>query len=182
MLVKNALKHTKLVLRHKWLVFKFACRVGIPWRGFMHDWSKFSPTEFGESIKYYKGTYSPITEARLQNGYSKAWVHHASKNRHHYQYWVDWTATGPKPVLMPYKFVAEMICDKISAGMTYAGNNYSDSEPLEYYERERKTALIDERIDKVLIEFFTELKEKGLKKTLKKKKIKAIYNKYCGNI
>ena len=48
-------KHTKLVIKHKWVVFKLCCKIGIPWRGFMHDWSKFSPTEFWESIKYYRG-------------------------------------------------------------------------------------------------------------------------------
>ena len=84
MLLKNALKHTKLVLRHKWVVFKLCCRVGIPWRGFMHDWSKFSPTEFCESIRYYVGTHSPIEECRRNKGYSYAWVHHVSKNKHHY--------------------------------------------------------------------------------------------------
>ena len=45
--------HLKTVLTHKWWVFKYACKLGIPWQGFMHDMSKFSPTEFFESVKYY---------------------------------------------------------------------------------------------------------------------------------
>lgn len=179
---KNILRHIKLVLKHKWLVFKFACKIGIPWRGFMHDWSKFSPTEFGESINYYMGTHSPVTEARRQNGYSKAWVHHVGKNKHHYQYWVDWNSNGPMPVVMPYKYVAEMICDKLSAGIVYSGRNYNDSEPIKYYEKERKTAVIHESVDKVLLEVFTQIENKGIKKTLKRKNLKSIYNKYCGNI
>lgn len=63
-ILTNALKHIKLVMKHKWLVFKFSLKVGIPFRGIMHDLSKFSPTEFFESIKYFEGTTSPIT--RLQ--------------------------------------------------------------------------------------------------------------------
>ncbi|MBR0350774.1 MAG: catalase [Clostridia bacterium] len=174
-------KHIALVSKHKWTVFKLCCRVGIPWRGLVHDLSKFSPTEFLESIKYYTGTISPIKECRKVNGYSMAWVHHVNKNKHHYQHWVDWGIT-PKPVIMPYKYVAEMICDKIAAGIVYEGKNWTESEPIEYYLKERESALIHERIDKVLLEVFTQLKDNGIKKTLKRKNIKAIYNKYCKNV
>ena len=76
MIIKGAIKHTTLIMRHKWYVFVFCTKIGMPIRGLMHDMSKFSPTEFLESIKYYKGTYSPITECKRKNGYSKAWLHH----------------------------------------------------------------------------------------------------------
>lgn len=49
----NIIGHTKTVLKHKWVVFKLCCKAGIPWRGLVHDLSKFSPTEFWESAKYY---------------------------------------------------------------------------------------------------------------------------------
>ena len=42
----NTLKHFNLVTRHRWVVFKLCCKAGIPWRGLVHDLSKFSPTEF----------------------------------------------------------------------------------------------------------------------------------------
>ena len=58
------INHIVLVTKHKWLVFKFCCKIGLPWRGFMHDWSKFSPTEFWESVKYYNGSMSPILFAK----------------------------------------------------------------------------------------------------------------------
>ena len=45
-MLRKIVGHIKTVTKHKWLVFKLCCRAGIPWRGFMHDWSKFSPTEF----------------------------------------------------------------------------------------------------------------------------------------
>ena len=41
----NTLKHFNLVTRHRWVVFKLCCKAGIPWRGLVHDLSKFSPTE-----------------------------------------------------------------------------------------------------------------------------------------
>lgn len=179
MLLKKALKHIKLVSKHKWIVFKLCCKVGIPWRGFMHDWSKFSPTEFGESIKYYTGTHSPISDARKEKGYSNAWVHHVAKNKHHYQHWIDWNAKGPLPVIIPYKYVAEMICDKIAAGIIYEGKNWTQSEPIEYYTKERETAIIHKAIDELLIELFSQVKVDGIKKSLKKRNIKALYKKHC---
>ena len=178
MSVKNVFKHIALVSKHKWVVFKLCCRVGEPWRGLVHDLSKFSPTEFFESIKYYTGTHSPIKECRNTIGYSKAWVHHVSKNKHHYQHWIDY-GKYPKPVVMPYKYVAEMICDKIAAGIVYEGKKYSDSEPLEYYMVEREYAIIHKCVDKTLIQVFTQLKENGMKKTLKRKNLKTLYEKNC---
>ena len=179
MLFKNILKHTKLVFRHKWVVFKLCCKIGIPWRGFMHDWSKFSPTEFGESVKYYVGTHSPIKEARIDKGYSYAWVHHVSKNKHHYQYWIDFTANGPVPVIIPYKYVAEMICDKLAAGIIYQGKNWTNDHQLNYYLKERQDGLIHTAIDAILLEVFTEVKDNGIDKTLTKKNIKSLYKKHC---
>ena len=45
-MLKKIWKHFKLITKHKWIVFKLCCRVGMPWRGLIHDLSKYSPTEF----------------------------------------------------------------------------------------------------------------------------------------
>ena len=45
-IVSNFFKHIKLVCKHRWLVFRFSLKLGIPFRGFMHDFSKFSYDEF----------------------------------------------------------------------------------------------------------------------------------------
>lgn len=71
--IKNTIKHFNLITRHKWEVFKLCCRIGIPWRGVLHDLSKYSPTEFWESVKYYNGKKSPIIVCRRKKWYSKAW-------------------------------------------------------------------------------------------------------------
>ena len=68
-IVSNFFKHIKLVSKHKWLVFKFSVKLGIPFRGLMHDLSKFSYDEFWESVKYYDGKVSPITKCKKENGY-----------------------------------------------------------------------------------------------------------------
>lgn len=56
----NTFRHFKKVCTHKRWVFYYCCKVGIPFQGLVHDLSKFSPTEFWESVKYYQGTSSPI--------------------------------------------------------------------------------------------------------------------------
>ena len=60
----NVFKHLWLVMKHKHRVFINCCKCGIAWRGIVHDLSKFSPTEFFESVKYYQGNRSPIGVCR----------------------------------------------------------------------------------------------------------------------
>lgn len=174
----NIFKHTKLVLKHKWVVFKLCCKVGIPWRGFMHDWSKFSPTEFFESIKYYVGNRSPIFLCKEDKGYSEAWLHHKGRNKHHHEYWIDLTLPE-KTSIMPYKYAAEMICDKMAAGIVYQGKKWTKDWQINYYMRERDKCLIHPEIDKFMIATFTEVSQKGLDATLTKQNIKKLYEKYC---
>ena len=171
-------KHTKLVLKHKWVVFKLCCRIGIPWRGFMHDWSKFSPIEFWEGVKYFDGHKSPISVCKVDKGYSEAWLHHKGRNKHHPEYWVD-TSLPDKSVIMPYKYAAEMICDKIAAGIVYSGESWKPSTQIEYYMKERSLYIIHPQIDIFMMAVFTEVSQNGLKKTITKQNIKNLYEKYC---
>lgn len=177
--MKNIIKHIILITKHKWLVFIFCCKIGIPFRGFMHDWSKYSPTEFLESIKYYKGDRSPIVECKKIEGYSKAWLHHKGRNKHHPEYWVDETAPDSTPV-MPYKYVAEMICDKLAACKIYNGKNFTNSSELEYWKKERKESRINKKVSNMLTEVFTQVSKQGINATLTKKNIKELYKKHCG--
>ena len=174
----NIFKHLKLVLKHKWVVFKLSCRIGIPWRGFLHDLSKFSLEEFGESAKYYNGHGSPITICKKEKGYSKAWLHHKGRNKHHPEYWIDLTLPE-KTVIMPYKYAAEMICDKLSAGIVYNGKSWTPNTQIEYYNRERQKTLINPHIDNFMRDVFTQVSKKGINKVLTKSNVKELYEKYC---
>jgi len=172
------LKHIKLVMKHKWVVFKLCCKVGIPWRGFMHDWSKFSPIEFWESVKYYDGQKSPISLCKVDKGYSEAWLHHKGRNKHHPEYWVD-TSLPEKAVILPYNYAAEMICDKIAAGIVYSGKKWQLDTQIKYYMKERECYITHPQIDKFMIATFTEVSKNGIEKTLTKQNIKKLYEKYC---
>lgn len=178
MKLSNILKHIKLVFKHKLVVFKLCSKIGIPWRGFLHDWSKFSPEEFFESIKYYDGHKSPIVICKKKNGYSKSWLHHKGRNKHHPEYWID-MSLPEKAIIMPYKYTAEMICDKLAAGITYNGKDWRKDTQIKYYLEERKTSVVNPQIDKLLIDVFLQVSEKGIDKTLTKTNIKNLYEKYC---
>ena len=154
MYLKNVIKHFGLITHHKWVVFKLCCTIGEPWRGLVHDMSKYSPTEFIESSKYYTGKYSPISEAKRENGYSKAWLHHKGRNKHHSGYWIDENAPDKTPII-PYKYAAEMVCDKLAAGMVYQGKNFTKEYELEYWLKEKEKIKINPKTEKFVTEVLT---------------------------
>ena len=178
MYLKNAVKHFKLITNHKWIVFKLCCKVGEPWRGFWHDISKYSPTEFGESIKYYVGTHSPITEAKKDKGYSEAWLHHKGRNKHHAEYWNDDRAPDPTPVI-PYKYAVEMLCDKLAAGMVYEGKNWTKEYEYGYWKKEKDKIKMNDKTKDFITDALKQVADNGIDATFKKENIRAIYKKYC---
>ena len=178
LLIKNMIKHLKLITKHKLVVFKLSCMAGIPWRGLVHDISKYSPTEFFESVKYYVGTHSPISEAKKDKGYSEAWLHHKGRNKHHSEYWYDMSAPEKTPV-MPYKYAAEMLCDKLAAGMAYEGKNWTKEYELEYWNKEKDLVKVNPKIKKFITSALEEVAKDGINKTLTKKNIREKYEKYC---
>lgn len=134
----KALKHLRTINHHKMLVMKQCFQVGLYKQGLLHDLSKYSPTEFLVGCKYYQGTRSPNNAEREATGYSKAWLHHKGRNKHHYEYWIDYSADPGEGIIglkMPGKYVMEMFMDRIAASKTYIGEAYSDDYPLQYYER-----------------------------------------------
>lgn len=174
----NIVKHFTLVTCHRLLVFKLCCKVGQPWRGFVHDLSKYSPTEFFEGAKYFVGIHSPITEAKKEKGYSKAWLHHKGRNKHHPEYWVDESARDKMPT-MPYPYAVEMICDKLAAGMTYEGKNFTKEYELEYWKKEREIIRMNDGMKKFVDEILEMVAEVGVDKALTKENFKKSYEKYC---
>ena len=176
---KNLIGHLKTVIKHKWVVFKLCVKAGIPIRGIVHDLSKFSPTEFFESVKYYQGgKRSPIVGARNDKGYSEAWLHHAGRNKHHLQYWYD--IDVDKPIVMPYKYSVEMICDKLAAGIVYQGENWTKEFEINYWnEKESNKKYVHPKINNFVTEVCTEVSKKGIDEVITKKNLRKLYDKYC---
>lgn len=121
-------------------------------RGILHDLSKFSPTEFIESVKYYQGNRSPIEACKEDKGYSLAWFHHRGINKHHSQYWCDISFGEVIPAKMPMKYLIEFICDGVGAGKAYLKDDWTQKSPLEYWERkDKKSFYHDETREEIRI-------------------------------
>ena len=84
-----------------------------------------------------------------------------------------------KAVILPYKYAAEMICDKLAAGIVYSGKKWQWDTQLNYYMSERELYIIHPQIDKFMIAVFTEVSKNGIDETLTKQNIKELYEKYC---
>ena len=120
------LRYLAYVLRHKWFVLLECARRGILSRGLLHDLSKFSPSEWGPYVDHFYGRR--LGRQRDATGYYKptdtgdfafdnAWLHHAHRNDHHWQYWVQADEPGTEPRVHPMAGYAliEMVCDWVGA-------------------------------------------------------------------
>jgi hypothetical protein len=126
----------------------------------VHDWSKFSWTEWTAYANYFygdfpehdpndpnkwtrRGYYGP-TSIDIEEKFQRAWLHHIHLNDHHPQHWVllndDSTITT---LNMPFVAVLEMLADWWSAGLTQAkivrGEKEVDADGnmLEWYKSHR---------------------------------------------
>lgn len=169
----KALKHLKTILIHKYWVFYFSRKLGIGWQGFWHDMSKFSPTEFFESIKYYTGTSSPIDACKKDKGYSLSWQHHKGRNPHHYEYWQDNFDKGTTQICMPDKYVKEMFCDYLAAGKAYNGKNFTFDLEYNWWKKKIRNPIAMHptnklQIDKIMEYFYNHYRDKEITKLSKK--------------
>ena len=161
----KAWKHFKTITRHKIQVMKGCFKVGLYKQGLMHDLSKYSPSEFWVGVKYYQGNRSPNNAEREAIGYSSAWLHHKGRNKHHYEYWIDYSTKeipgGMAPAPMPVKYVVEMLMDRIAACKIYNGSSYTPKDPLVYYQKGKEKAPIHEDTKELLEKLLVMLAEEG---------------------
>lgn len=180
MKIKNFFLHLRVVNKHRFIVLKLCIKAGIPFRGLLHDLSKYSIVEFSEGVKYFDGSVSPIKICKKDLGYSKAWLHHKGRNKHHFEYWIDISAPNKTPFI-PYKYTVEMICDTIAASIVYNGKRWVPEDCLKYFENRKDLEWINDSTKKILKEVYESLINNGLDKTINKNNLKRIYNKYKDN-
>lgn len=102
------LKYLKYLLRHKYFVFIECFKLGIPWLGLIHDWSKFLPDEF---IPYARNFYGERTES-VKSDFDIAWLNHVHRNKHHWMHWiVNYDNGKTKTIQMPDHYMKEMLAD-----------------------------------------------------------------------
>lgn len=144
--------HFKTICIHKFWVFYYACRLGIPIRGFFHDFSKFHPIEFFEGVRFYTNNTSPINNAKATVGYSMAWMHHKSHNKHHYEYWMDKFDLGGFNLMMPFPYALEEIADYLAAGKAYQKKNFTFQSEYQWWNHRIQQPL---KMHPALIEYNT---------------------------
>ena len=163
----KVLSHFCTITKHRYLVMHYCFMAGIPWQGLKHDLSKYGPTEFIPGVRFYQGTRSPNEGEREAYGYSKAWLHHKGRNRHHLEYWTDYSPVSRNlvGVKMPLKYVIEMFCDRVAASRIYKGKDYNQQCPLLYFEGRKSHVLIHPETLKLLEGLLQMLANKGEKET-----------------
>ena len=161
--MKKTWGHFKTITHHRFLVMAGCFRVGLIRQGLTHDLSKYSPTEFWEGARYYKGNRSPNAAEREDKGYSEAWMHHKGRNRHHYEYWTDMNrqTRSYESVPMPKRYLAEMVMDRIAACKTYEGKAYTPASALNYFLKSRERELMHPKTREELEVLLRMLQDRG---------------------
>ena len=146
--------HLKTVSRHRRLVRRYCFRLGLYRQGLTHDLSKYSPTEFWAGVKYFQGDHSPNDAQRKAHGCSASWMHHKGRNRHHFEYWTDYSmdGSGITGVEMPKKYVAEMFCDRLAASKVYRGGGFDPGDPYKFFLRGKEKRLLIHPATSALLE------------------------------
>lgn len=153
-------KHFLYLLHHKGLVFYKGLQLGVPIRLLIiHDWTKFTPSEWGPYTRWFYG--SRINGSSAQLAFVRASRHHWQNNPHHWEYWchrrmriarmipgtihyvtvVKHYPHEPEPI--PDHYLKEMIADWYAAGLAkkgpFSSENQSQALPLlEFYNRNKE--------------------------------------------
>ena len=163
----HVIKHFLTITNHRHKVIYNCARSGILLQGLKHDLSKYSLTEFVPGAIYFQGNRSPNEKERELFGYSKSWLHHKGRNRHHFEYWNDYNPKTKRVenVEMPIRFVVEMFCDRVAASKIYNGKNYTDAHPYQYFLRIKGKGKLHPKTEELLNHLLTMLRDEGEKKT-----------------
>lgn len=109
--MRNYLRYTWYVLRHKFFVLLACLEYGLIWRGIIHDWHKFLP---GEYFPYANNDFTSDEESQ---DFKLAWNRHQKRADHHWQWWIVKMDTGQDEALeMSPHARDEMVADWRGAG------------------------------------------------------------------
>lgn len=143
------------VVRHKWFVFLACCRMGVPFAGIVHDWSKFLPSEWRPYAEKFYGNRERFEALDaigefgcaelapfgyfVQDRFNVAWNLHQKRNPHHWQFWLVTMDSGQTfPVPMPDRYRREMLADWIGAGRAITGRY----ETAAWYRKNRERIML----------------------------------------
>lgn len=161
--------HFSTITKHRNMVMRLCFKIGLYRQGLLHDLSKYSFTEFWRGCRYFQGNRSPNNYEREVTGVSLSWLHHKGRNRHHFEYWLDYDKNNPGGVvgmIMPRRYISEMFCDRVAACRVYEKGDYSDSSAAEFYYKGLGRYLMNQKTRNELSFLLEMLSVKGEGETL----------------
>jgi len=155
--MKKHLKYLSYIVRHKWFVLLACIEHGIIWRGLIHDWSKFLPSEWFPYAEAFYGRGAQLREKkrktgyltpdetleldRIQRAFDRAWLSHQHRSPHHWQHHIlREDSGGTKLLRMSIAEGTEMVCDWIGTGRAITGKKGTT---LDWYLRNRNNMALD---------------------------------------
>lgn len=175
----KAIAHYKTITHHRHLVMGYCFRLGLYKQGLLHDLSKYNPVEFLVGCRYYQGNRSPNNAEREDKGVSMAWLHHKGRNKHHFEYWIDYglhSEDGMVGMEMPVNYVVEMFVDRIAASRNYMKDAYTDASALEYYRKGCHKYMMHPKTMELLEKLLVMLAEKGEDETFSYIRTRILHN------
>ncbi len=83
---------------------------------------------------------------------------------------------------MPFKYFLELVCDSYAAGKVYCKDNWTPKVQEDYWKKTRGDEYLNPKFVKLLDEVYANGTKYGLKKILKKKYLKKLYDKHIKEI
>jgi hypothetical protein len=152
--MQRHINYLKYVLIHKWYVLLASIRIKSSLcLAIIHDLSKFMPSEwFPYAYTFYNKNGS---KRYLENSeFAIAWNYHQKRNKHHWQYWIiTWDRGEMQPLVMPKRYVLEMIADWMGAGRAITGK----WEYKNWYKENKKNMILHNKTKKIIDEILYKL-------------------------
>jgi hypothetical protein len=153
--MKQYLAWFKYLTKHRWFVFLECCKVGLFFRGLLHDIDKYIPKQFFPYAKYHFNKDGSRINRRDETGHydglntgDKAFENslflHWRRSDHHWEAWsIVRDGGGYKSFPMSDKSILEMVCDWKGAGRA---NGTPDV--IKWYKQNGKNQLFHEETRK----------------------------------
>ena len=146
------MKHLWYLVRHKWFVMIECFKVGLIWRGIIHDLDKFRLEYFIAYNKYQKRKIFKAQQPEElypktgDRGINKEILKHRKISPHHWQYYCYGRS---EPLAIPDKYIKEMICDWKGAAKARGRNDLRG-----WYLEARDSMILDKqtrwKLDKIM--------------------------------
>lgn len=151
-------KYTWYLIKHKWFVAIECIKMGLIWRGIVHDVSKLYASEFFAYANYFYAK-PPCMGVRLKKILDKfdcAWLRHQHRNKHHWQHWVLLNDDGNTVVVpMPKRYVKEMVADWIGAGRAIKGRGTPKDEVVDWYILSRPNMTLSSVTEDIIVQILS---------------------------